>query len=90
MIIGRQVITDSRGATDALALQPNGNSFLIVLKREKTWRDVTSQPINLAVWVEKISSERLQQIHESFIPNGNLQSDYQPRFNNEWGRNVRL
>ena len=84
MIIGRQVITDFRGVIDILALQPDGSPVLIELKREKTPRDVTSQLIDYAAWVEKISSERLQQIYESFIPNGNLQVDYESRFNTEW------
>jgi hypothetical protein len=84
MIIGRQVMTDFRGVIDILALQPDGSPVLIELKREKTPRDVTSQLIDYAAWVEKISSERLQQIYEGFIPNGNLQSDYEARFNTEW------
>ncbi len=84
MIIGRQVVTDFRGVIDILALQPDGSPVLIELKREKTPRDVTSQLIDYAAWVEKISSERLQQVYEAFIPNGNLQSDYEARFNTEW------
>ena len=84
MIIGRQVITDFRGVIDILALQPDGSPVLIELKREKTPRDVTSQLIDYAAWVEKISSERLQQIYESFIPGGNLQTDYEARFHTGW------
>ena len=84
MIIGRQVITDFRGIIDVLALQPDGSPVLIELKREKTPRDVTSQLIDYAAWVDKVSSDRLQQIYEDFIPNGNLQRDFESRFNTEW------
>lgn len=84
MIIGRQVITDYRGVIDVLALQPDGSPVLIELKREKTPRDVTSQLIDYAAWVERVSAERLQQIYEDFLPGGSLQSDYEARFNTEW------
>lgn len=84
MIIGRQVITDFKGIIDILALQPDGSPVLIELKRDKTPRDVTAQLLDYASWVEKISPERLQQIYEEFIPGGNLQADFESRFNTDW------
>lgn len=84
MIIGRQAITDFRGVIDVLALQPDGSLVLIELKREKTPRDVTSQLIDYAVWVEDISPDRLQQVYEEFQPGRNLQADFEERFNAEW------
>jgi len=84
MIVGRQITTDFKGIIDILAIQPDGSPVLIELKRDKTPRDVTAQLLDYASWVEGISPERLQQIYESFVPGGNLQKDFEARFNTEW------
>lgn len=83
MLIGRQVQTDFKGFVDLIALQPDGTPVIIELKKDKTPRDVLAQTLDYASWVESLTPSRLQSIYERFVPGGNLEIDFQKRFNSE-------
>jgi hypothetical protein len=81
MLIGRQVQTDYRGVIDLLALQPDGTPVVIELKRDRTSRDVLSQTLDYASWVEELDPARLQVIYEKFAgKEKNLLLDFEERF----------
>jgi len=81
MLIGRQVQTDYRGVIDLLALQPDGTPVVIELKRDRTARDVLSQTLDYASWVEELDPARLQVIYEKFAgKEKNLLLDFEERF----------
>lgn len=84
MLIGRQVQTDYKGVIDLLALQPDGTPVVIELKRDRTAREVLSQTIDYASWVEELDPARLQVIYEKFAgTDKNLLADFEARFGSE-------
>jgi hypothetical protein len=85
LLIGRQVQTDFKGIIDLLALQPDGTPVVIELKREKTSREVLAQTLDYASWLEDLEPIQLQKIYESFIPEGNLASDFEAKFGSPLG-----
>ncbi|RJQ55921.1 MAG: DUF91 domain-containing protein [Actinobacteria bacterium] len=57
MIIGRQIPTDHGGFIDLLAIDETGNLIVLELKRDKTDRQVVSQLLDYASWVDDLSYE---------------------------------
>jgi hypothetical protein len=83
MLIGRQIRTNYGGIIDLLAITPDGSLVLIELKRDKTPREIVSQALDYASWVENLQAEKIAQIYEGFRPEGNLDKDFQERFDAE-------
>src|SRR5215510_637657 len=59
MLIGRQEVTSHGGRIDLIAIAPDGSLVLIELKRDRTPREVISQAIDYASWVEQLTAERI-------------------------------
>jgi len=62
LIIGRQVPTDYGYLMDLLGITASGNTVIIELKKGMTPRDVITQILEYAVWVEKLGYEELNKI----------------------------
>lgn len=66
MLIGRQVRTSYGGVIDLLALDRDGNTVVIELKRNKTPREVVAQLLDYASWVCHLDEDELREIHDNF------------------------
>lgn len=55
LVVGRQVITPFRGRIDLLALDRDGNTVVLELKRGRTPRDVVGQVLDYASWIKDLS-----------------------------------
>jgi hypothetical protein len=59
---------------------PDGSLVLIELKRNRTPREVVSQAIDYATFVEKLKAEDIATIYAEFAPGRDLAADFQKRF----------
>lgn len=62
LVIGRQVVTESKGRIDILALDRNGGLVILELKRDRTPRDIVAQILDYASWVASLSTKRVHEI----------------------------
>ncbi len=62
LIIGRQVITDYGTKIDLLGLESSGNTVIIELKLGLTPREVITQILEYAVWVQNLQYAELNKI----------------------------
>jgi uncharacterized protein YeaO (DUF488 family) len=83
MLIGRQEETGQGGRIDLLAIAPDGSLVLIELKRNRTPRDVVSQALDYASWIEKLTPDRIAGIYGNFAPGRSLREDFKQRFREE-------
>jgi len=65
-IIGRQVETEFAGRIDLLALDAEGNTVVLELKRGRTPRDVVAQVLDYASWVRNLSFADLDRICQKY------------------------
>lgn len=54
LVIGQQVSTPNGGRVDVLAMNANGDLFVIELKRDRTPREVVSQILDYASWIRTL------------------------------------
>jgi len=66
MLIGRQVMTAYNKAVDLLALDSSGSIIIIELKKDKTAREVVSQAIDYASWIQQLDSSEIADIYQDF------------------------
>jgi endonuclease NucS-like protein len=58
LVIGREVETDFGGFIDILCIDAEGDLVIVELKRDRTPREVTAQPLDYASWVSALSNDR--------------------------------
>jgi len=66
MVIGRQVPTEHGGYIDLLALDEEGNIIVLELKRDKSHREVVSQVLDYASWVDDLEYEGVASIFADY------------------------
>jgi hypothetical protein len=66
MVIGRQVQTDHGGFIDLLAMDETGNLVVLELKRDKSDREVVSQVLDYASWVQELEYEGIASIFATY------------------------
>lgn len=64
LLVGRQIQTDFGKFIDMLALDQEGNIYIIELKKGRTPREVVAQSLDYASWVQNLSYDRLLKIYE--------------------------
>ena len=93
LIIGRQVQTDN-GIIDLMGLDQEGNTVIIELKRGRSKRDVISQILDYAVWMESRQYDDLNIIAKSYRPTqDNLHKMFEAKFDfipTPWNYNQKL
>jgi len=72
LIIGRQIATNLGSFVDLLALDREGNTAIIELKRERTPRDTVAQALEYASWAEGLEYDNLEQILRDYLDNDAL------------------
>lgn len=70
LIFGQQVITESRGRLDLLAIDSEGKLVIIELKRDKTPRDIIGQILDYASWVRKFDYSQVDAIANKCLNKG--------------------
>lgn len=80
MLIGQQEQTDTGGRIDLLAIAPDASLVLIELKRNRTPREIVAQSIDYAAWVEKLTPDRISQIHQRFSGGRSLDQAFEQKF----------
>lgn len=71
LIIGRQVTTNLGSFVDLLALDKEGNTAVIELKRDRTPRETLAQALEYASFAESLEYEQLEQIFREYIGSEN-------------------
>lgn len=69
LIIGRQVRTNLGSSIDLLALDRQGNTVVIELKRDRTPRDTLAQALEYASFVETLDAEQLEDVLRTYLAN---------------------
>jgi hypothetical protein len=80
LVIGKQVATDFGGIIDLLCLDPDGNTAIVELKRDKTPREIVAQALDYASWVVDLPNERIAQIAAEFLGDTSLERAFEQRF----------
>jgi len=65
MVIGRQIPTDHGGRIDLLAIDEVGTLIVLELKRDRTDREVVSQVLDYASWVEELDYARIATLYSA-------------------------
>ena len=71
-IIGRQIQTNLGSVIDLLALDKEGNTAVVELKRGKTPRDTVAQALEYTSWVDSLEYDDLEQILRDYLNTENL------------------
>jgi hypothetical protein len=61
--IGRQVITDFGKRVDLLAIDSQGDLYVIELKKDRTPREVVAQALEYGFWVQGLSFEEIRELY---------------------------
>src|ERR1700749_3462743 len=61
--IGRQVITEFGKRIDLLAMDQQGDLYVIELKKDKTPREVVAQALEYGFWVQSLSFETIRDLY---------------------------
>lgn len=64
--IGRQVRTDFEKRIDLLAMDQQGDLYVIELKKDKTPREVVAQALEYGFWVQSLSSEAISDLYAKY------------------------
>jgi hypothetical protein len=79
LIIGREVVTPYGGSIDLLAIDDEGNTAVLELKRDRTPRDVIAQVLDYASYVAKLSTQDVHNIALKYLGK-RLELAFQERF----------
>jgi hypothetical protein len=83
LLIGRQVLTDYGGSIDLLAIDPEGNLVILELKRDKTPRDIVSQLLDYASWVQDLGHESIEEIANKYFRGKTLEDAFREQFGSD-------
>jgi hypothetical protein len=61
--LGRQVITDFGKRVDLLAIDGQGDLYVIELKKDRTPREVVAQALEYGFWVQGLSFEEIRELY---------------------------
>ncbi len=84
LVIGHQITTDYGGRIDILAMDVEGNLVVIELKRDRTPRDVVSQILDYASWIQDLAIDDVRDVFRQYNPNIELEQKYSEEFETEF------
>jgi len=68
LVIGRQIPTRFGKFIDLLALGPQGDLYVIELKRDRTPREVIAQTLDYGSWAKDLDYESLEALYAEYAP----------------------
>jgi hypothetical protein len=80
MLLGRQIPTAYGKFIDMLAIDISGNIAIIELKKNRTPREVVSQLLDYASWVQSLSYEEIASIYAEKNHGAKLEEGFSERF----------
>jgi hypothetical protein len=78
--IGRQVITDFGKRLDLLAIDEQGDLYVIELKRDRTPREVVAQSLEYGFWVQDLSFESVSELYAKHNAGDDFDSAFTTHF----------
>lgn len=81
--IGRQVITDFGKRIDILAIDAQGDLYVIELKKDRTPREVVAQALEYGFWVEDLSFESIRELYAKHHDGEDFDSAFTSHFEAE-------
>jgi hypothetical protein len=80
LVIGRDVVTDSRESIDLLCLEATGDVVVIDLKRNRIALQITLQVLDHGSWVGGLSSEDVASIARAHLGDDKFEGTFRDRF----------
>jgi hypothetical protein len=80
LVIGRQVPTTWGKFVDLLALDPQGDLYIIELKRDRTPREVVAQALDYGSWARDLDYEQLGDIYGAYKKGGDFEDALKDAF----------
>ncbi len=81
--IGRQVITDFGKRIDLLAIDMQGDLYVIELKKDRTPREVVAQALEYGFWVQGLSFEAIRELYAKHHDGDDFDSAFTSHFEGE-------
>jgi hypothetical protein len=78
--IGRQVITDFGKRIDLLAIDAQGDLYVIELKKDRTPRDVVAQTLEYGFWVQSLSFSAIRELYATHHDGEDFDSAFTSHF----------
>jgi hypothetical protein len=82
-LIGRQVITDFGKRVDLLAIDEQGDLFVIELKKDRTPREVVAQSFEYGFWVQGLSFSAIRGLYAKHHDGDDFDSAFTSHFETE-------
>lgn len=78
--IGRQVVTDYSKRIDLLAIDGQGDLYVIELKKDRTPREVVAQALEYGFWVQNLSFEAIRELYAKHHQGDDFDSAFTSHF----------
>lgn len=78
--IGRQVVTDFGKRIDLLAIDEQGDLYVIELKKDRTPREVVAQTLEYGFWVQSLSFEGIRELYAKHHDGDDFDSAFTSHF----------
>lgn len=79
-VIGRQVITDFGKRIDLLAVDGQGDLYVVELKKDRTPRDVVAQSLEYGFWTQRLSLEAVRELYAKHHQGDDFDSAFTSHF----------
>lgn len=87
MVIGRQVTTAFGKRIDLLAINEEGNLYVVEVKRDRTPREVVAQLLDYGSWVKKLTYQEIVNIYEAHKTIIGFNKKFEEEFYDRFGQN---
>lgn len=85
MVIGRQIPTDHGGRIDLLAIDEAGTVIVLELKRDKSDREVVSQVLDYASWVQELDYAQIATLYSKYAEKNHSTASLEEAFKKYFG-----
>ncbi|OBA44375.1 hypothetical protein A5789_09355 [Nocardia sp. 852002-51101_SCH5132738] len=83
LVVGRQVVTEFGKRIDLLAIDGQGDLYVIELKKDKTPRDVVAQALEYGYWIQNLSFEAISDLFSTHHDGRDFESAFTEHFESD-------